>query len=155
MPFHPPGSRNADGVGPMRIGEVAGAAGVNVQTVRYYERRGLLEEPPRTPSGYRTYEAGAVDRIRFIQRAQDLGFTLNEIEELLELRVEDAHGCPGVEARTARKLEEVRRKITELRRMEAVLEELVTACRSRSPTTECPILRALEEDPASANGGET
>jgi Hg(II)-responsive transcriptional regulator len=129
----------------MRIGEVADAAAVNVQTVRYYERRGLLEEPPRTPGGYRKYEATAVDRIRFIRRARDLGFTLTEVEELLELRVEDAEGCPGIEARTATKLEEVRRKISELQRMEGVLEELIADCRNRSPTEECPILRVLEE----------
>lgn len=132
----------------MRIGEVAGAAGVNVQTVRYYERRGLLEEPPRSPSGYRKYEPEAVDRIRFIQQAQGLGFTLKETEELLKLRVEDPQRCPAVEVRATEKLEEVRTKIRGLRRMETVLEKLVSACRRGSRTAECPILAAIESDEA-------
>jgi len=130
----------------MKIGEVAGAAGVNVQTVRYYERRGLLTEPPRTPSGYRNYGSEAVDRIRFIQRAQGLGFTLKETEELLELRVDEPERCPAVEARAAEKLEEVQGKIRELRQMESVLRKLLAACRLGSRTTECPILEAIETD---------
>ncbi len=129
----------------MKIGEVARAAGVNVQTVRYYERRGLLEEPPRTDAGYRSYEPQVVERIRFIQRAQNLGFTLSEIEELLDLRVEDPHQCSAVEARTGRKLEEVQRKIGELRRMEEVLYDLLAACRDGNRMEGCPILHALED----------
>jgi Hg(II)-responsive transcriptional regulator len=127
----------------MKIGEVAGAAGVNVQTVRYYERRGLLKAPPRTASGYRTYDPVAVARIRFIQRAQELGFTLSEVEELMALRVTDPEQCEATEARARRKLTEVRRKVAELRRMEGILTELLASCRSRSPTEECPILRTL------------
>lgn len=138
----------------MRIGEVADAASVNVQTVRYYERRGLLSEPPRTAAGYRRYEPGAVDRIRFIQRAQDLGFTLTEIGELLGLRVDDPDRCPAVAARAASKLGEVRRKIAELERMERVLAGLVASCRSRSRTSECPILQVLEDHERTPEEGE-
>ncbi len=138
----------------MKIGEVADAAGVNVQTLRYYERRGLLKEPPRTPSGYRKYEADAVDRIRFIRQAQDLGFTLNEIDELLELRVDDPGRCPTVEARADEKLAEVRRKIGELERMETVLSGLIASCRSRSPTNDCPILEVLEDSEHTQMEGE-
>jgi len=136
----------------MKIGEVARAAGVNVQTVRYYERRGLLKEPPRTPGGYREYPPVAVEKIRFIQRAQDLGFTLREIDELLELRVDDPDRCGAVQERSREKLHEVRRKIRELRRMETVLSELVAACETRSTTDDCPILQTLS-DRKSGSGG--
>lgn len=129
----------------MTIGEFAAAAGVNVQTVRYYERRGILSAPERTASGYRAYEAEALDRLRFIRRAQELGFSLEEISELLELRVEDPAACPVMEARTRAKLEDVRRKIGELQRMEAVLERLATSCAARESTSECPILETLVE----------
>ena len=129
----------------MTIGELAAAAHVNVQTVRYYERRGILSAPDRTASGYRTYEAEALDRLRFIRRAQELGFSLEEISELLELRVEDPASCPAVEARTRAKLEDVRRKMSGLQRMEAVLERLVSTCAAREPTSECPILETLIE----------
>lgn len=129
----------------MKIGEVADAAGVNVQTVRYYERRGLLKEPPRTASGYREFEPRVVRRIRFIRQAQDLGFTLSEIDELLELRVDKPERCEQVEARARAKRDEVRRKLAELRRMDEVLSDLVSSCMDRAPTDECPILAALEE----------
>lgn len=130
----------------MRIGEVAEAADVNVQTVRYYERRGLLEDPPRTAAGYRQYQPEVVHRIRFIRHAQDLGFTLNEIDELLELRVDEPGRCSQVEARARAKRDEVRRKISELERMETVLADLVASCRARARTDDCPILAALEHD---------
>ena len=129
----------------MTIGELAAAAGVNVQTVRYYERRGILSAPERTASGYRTYDAEALDRLRFIRRAQELGFSLEEISELLELRVEDPAACPVVEARTRAKLEDVRRKMSGLQRMEAVLERLVSTCAAHEPTSECPVLETLIE----------
>ncbi len=83
----------------MTIGQVAAGAGVNIQTVRYYERRGLLPRAPRTASGYRQYDPDAVARLRFIKRAQDLGFSLQEIAELLELRVEHGAACAAVEAK--------------------------------------------------------
>lgn len=128
------------------IGKVASGAGVNVQTVRYYERRGLLPKAPRTASGYRTYDTEAVARLRFIKRAQDLGFSLEEITELLELRVEHGAACTAVEAKVKDKIAMVERKIDELQRMKSVLTELSRACEQRELTGDCPILEALSED---------
>lgn len=128
---------------PMMIGELASRAGVNVQTVRYYERRGLLREPERTSSGYRQYSTESLKRLRFIKGAQELGFTLGEIGELLGLRVEDPASCSMVAERTRAKLADVRRKIRELHRMESVLESLASACAMRTQTAECPILESL------------
>lgn len=128
----------------LTISEVASAAGVNVQTLRYYERRGILEEPRRTAAGYRQYDAETVTRIQFIKRAQDLGFTLREIEELLGLRVEHAAACAAVESKARAKLADVERKIDQLERMRRVLNDLVAACERREPTEDCPILETLE-----------
>lgn len=128
------------------IGKVASGAGVNVQTVRYYERRGLLPKAPRTASGYRTYDTDVVARLRFIKRAQDLGFSLEEITELLELRVEHGAACTAVEAKAKDKIAMVERKIDELQRMKSVLTELSRACEQRELTGDCPILEALSED---------
>ena len=130
----------------MTIGQVASSAGVNIQTVRYYERRGLLPQAPRTPAGYRTYDTEAVARLRFIKRAQDLGFSLEEITELLELRVEHASACEAVAAKTNQKIAEVERKIGELEKMKSVLVELSRVCVLREITGDCPILEMLRED---------
>lgn len=129
----------------MNIGEVAALTELPVATVRYYEKRGLIPEPPRTTSGYRQYPPEAVDRLRFVKRAQALGFALEEIGELLDLRVEDGAACEAVEARTRAKLADVRGRLEALRRLEAVLENLATSCRSRTPTEECPVLDTLAE----------
>ena len=128
---------------PMMIGDLASRAGVNVQTVRYYERRGLLRDPERTSTGYRQYGADALERLRFIKGAQELGFTLIEVEDLLNLRVEDPASCSVVAERTRSKLADVRRKIRELQRMESVLTGLGSACAKRIQTAECPILESL------------
>jgi Hg(II)-responsive transcriptional regulator len=130
----------------MKIGSVAEAAGVEVSTVRYYERRGLLAEPPRTESGYRQYDEAVIDRIRFVRQAQDLGFTLEEIEELLALRVEDPSSCGLVEEATRAKLRSVDAKIRELRRLRGVLARLVRTCEAKQSTEECPVLGMLEEE---------
>lgn len=130
----------------MKIGSVAEAAGVEVSTVRYYERRGLLAEPPRTGSGYRQYDETVIDRIRFVRRAQDLGFKLEEIEELLALRVEDPSTCAVVEEATRAKLRSVDAKLRELRRLRAVLARLVRDCEAKQSTEDCPVLEMLEED---------
>jgi MerR family mercuric resistance operon transcriptional regulator len=129
----------------LRIGTLARAAGVGVETVRFYERQGLLPEPPRAPSGYRQYPGDAVDRLKFIRRAQGLGFTLREISELLDLRVDEVASCGHVEAQAREKLEQVAGKIEELRRMEMALQRLVEACRAREATGQCPILEELQE----------
>lgn len=134
----------------MRISEVAALAGVPTATVRYYERRGLIAQAPRTGSGYRTYGSDTATRLRFIKRAQDLGFSLEEIQELLELRVEDPAACAVIEARTREKITEVERKIRELSRMRETLEGLAESCRTHAPTAECPILESLVQEDAHA-----
>ena len=128
----------------LTISKVAASAGVNVQTLRYYERRGILAEPARSPSGYRQYEPEAVTRIRFIKRAQELGFTLEEISELLDLRVEHGAACEVIEERARGKLGLVDEKIGQLTRLRGVLEDLVAACQRRQRTEDCPILEGLE-----------
>ena len=130
----------------MRIGRLAELAGVPTPTVRYYERRGLIAEPRRSAGGYRDYDEGTAELIRFIKRAQDLGLSLEEIEELLALRVEDAESCATVEAKTREKIADVQRRIGELQRLEAVLGRLANSCAERTPTSECPVLEMLSED---------
>lgn len=130
----------------LTIGRVAAGAGVNVQTVRYYERRGLLPEPPRTRAGYRQYGGDTVQRLRFIKRAQELGFQLEEIAELLDLRIAHGDACATVEAKALAKIDMVDGKIRELQRMRSVLANLVEACEARELTGECPILETLSED---------
>lgn len=129
----------------MTIGTLAEAAGVNVPTVRYYERRGIIQEPPRTASGYRQYDEDAVERIRFIRRAQDLGFALEEIVELLALRVDDPRACETVEEATREKLDSVESKIRELERLRGILRGLVRSCEERERTGACPVLAMLDE----------
>jgi MerR family transcriptional regulator, copper efflux regulator len=129
----------------MTIGAVAEAAGVNVATVRYYERRGIIAEPRRTASGYRQYDESAVARIRFIRRAQELGFSLDEIRELLALRVDDPTACGAVESATRAKLEYVESRIQELERLRGILKDLIGSCRARQATSECPVLELLED----------
>src|SRR5574341_1089247 len=106
----------------LSIGQVAAAGEVNVETIRYYERRGLFPASRRTPSGYRQYSEEAVSRLRFIKRAQELGFSLQEIQELLALRVRHAAACGAVERKTRQKIELVHRKIRDLERMAGTLE---------------------------------
>ncbi len=130
----------------LTIGQVAAAADVNIQTIRYYERRGLFAAPRRTPSGYREYATDAVSRLRFIKHAQELGFSLTEIQELLGLRVRHGAACDVVEQKTRQKIELVQHRIRDLQRMKRTLERLATACAARRPTDECPILDALEDD---------
>mgnify|MGYP002623553893 CR=1 FL=1 len=129
----------------LTIGALAKAADIGVETVRFYERKGLLPEPPRTQAGYRQYPPETVDRLRFIRRAQGLGFSLREIMELLNLRVDEIAACGPVEAQAREKLEQVAGKIAELRRIQSALRRLVRACEAREPTGECPILEELEE----------
>ena len=130
----------------LTIGRVATRARVNIQTVRYYERRGLIPPPSRTPSGYRQFSDDAVARIRFIKRAQDLGFSLKEIAGLLALRVDHETACGAVEQKTRAKIALVQQKIRELEGMKAALERLVAACETREPTGDCPIIETLEQE---------
>jgi Hg(II)-responsive transcriptional regulator len=129
----------------LTISQVARAADVNPQTIRYYERRGLFAAPQRSATGYRQYTADAVGRLRFIKHAQELGFSLKEIHELLSLRVRTAASCGAVSRRTRQKIELVEQRIRDLQRIKRTLERLAAACAARRPTDDCPILAALEE----------
>jgi Hg(II)-responsive transcriptional regulator len=132
---------------------LAARAGVNLQTVRYYERRGLLPEPPRTAAGYRRYGPDALVRLRFIRRAQELGFSLDEIEELLALRVDPNASRADVRRRAEVRIADVRDRIRDLQRMLAVLEALHAACHGDGPAQDCPILHALEDPDEAARHG--
>src|SRR5919201_5193477 len=132
----------------LTIRQVARHAGVGIETVRFYERQGLLEEPARKDSGYRQYQGGVVARLRFIRRAKELGFSLREIKELLALRVDPATTCAEVKARAEAKVADIEGKIQALRRMKKALHKLTTACSGRGPTSECPILEALGPEEA-------
>ncbi|MBI2882493.1 MAG: MerR family transcriptional regulator [Candidatus Methylomirabilis oxyfera] len=128
----------------LTVGQLAKQAHVNLETIRYYERRGILPEPPRRESGYRQYPPEAVERIRFIRRAQELGFSLKEIQELLSLRVDPGTTSADIKKRAEAKLADIDTKLRDLNRMKTALTKLTVACRGRGPTSECPILDALE-----------
>jgi MerR family copper efflux transcriptional regulator len=125
------------------IGEVARGARIGVETVRFYEREGILPKPTRKPSGYRQYEPEVVQRIRFVQSAKDLGFTLKEIRELLSLRVTRGKTCADVKLRAMAKLAEVDAKLAELQRIREALARLAESCTGAGPTSACPFLDAL------------
>jgi Hg(II)-responsive transcriptional regulator len=128
----------------MRIGEVAEQAGVNIQTLRYYERRGLLREPRRGGSGYRAYDPDTVNLVRFIKRAQELGFTLREIGELIELRHSPRRGAE-VRALAAAKVQDLERRLRHLEAMRHALGDLVKACECDAGAPACPIIEALDD----------
>ena len=130
----------------MWISQAADQAGVNVQTIRYYERRGLLPRPVRRSSGYREIAPESVRLIRFIKRAQDLGFSLDEVADLVRLRSEKTRSRTRVHTVAERRLRQVERKIAELTAMRDALEHLVHSCHT-GQTLECPILEALEGKP--------
>ncbi len=129
----------------LRIGAVARGAGVNIQTLRYYERRGLVRPPGRTPSGYREYPSEAVRLVRFIKRAQDLGFTLNEIGDLIALRNAAGRKRDNVRALAVAKMRDIDRKLEQLTAMRGALSTLVETCACRDGKPACPILEALDE----------
>lgn len=125
-------------------GQVARSAGVNLQTLRYYERRGLLPCPPRRPAGYRQYSSEAVRLVQFVKRAQSLGFTLEQIRELLRLRTEEQASCADVRARARAKVEDIERRLRDLEAIREALKTLIDSCGSDGPARRCPILEALE-----------
>lgn len=135
---------------PMTIGAVAKRVGVAIDTIRYYEREGLLPEPLRRASGYRSYGDSAVRQLRFIRRAKDLGFTLEEIRDLLALSADRQRGVKAVKKRAQERLAAIDARIAELTRVRDGLEQLVDACPGHGSPDQCPILRALadEEDEA-------
>jgi MerR family copper efflux transcriptional regulator len=130
----------------MKIGELAQRAQVNIDTVRYYERQGLLPAPQRLASGYRLYERGDVARLRFVRRAKALGFTLVEIRELLALSSHREGDMAGMKAAATEKLIDVEAKLAELTRIRDGLKALVASCPGHGALEQCPILNALAED---------
>lgn len=127
----------------MTIGELAERVGVNAQTVRYYERRGLLPEPDRTPAGYRVYEQEDLLRLRFVLRAKALGFTLSETGELLELRVRPDRSAEDVRRHALEKIQETEGRIRDLEAIRAALNELVASCEAHGPADECALMHAI------------
>jgi MerR family copper efflux transcriptional regulator len=127
----------------MWIGEAAEQAGVNVQTLRYYERRGLLPRAARRASGYREFPDEAVRIVRFIKRAQDLGFSLDEVEELLRLRRQPGRNRTRIRSVATGKIRQIDQKIAELDRMKRALQTLVHSCRDGG-ALDCPIIEALD-----------
>lgn len=130
----------------LRIGQVAAGASVNVETVRYYERTGMLAPPARSATGYREYDAEAVRRIRFIKHAQALGFSLKEIRDLLALRVRHGAACGAIEKQTRKKITLIDEKLRELTALRRTLKALVASCEARKTTAECPVLATLENE---------
>ncbi len=129
----------------LAIGQVARACGVGVETIRFYEREGLVPRPARPETGFRRYPPETVKRILFIRRSKALGFSLREIRELLSLRVDSARSCKQVRKHAEAKIADIEEKIETLAGMRQALEKLVAACGSRSARGECPILEALDE----------
>jgi len=127
----------------MRTGQVARQSGVNIQTLRYYERRGLLQTPPRRPSGYREYTTHAVGVVRFVKRAQELGFSLDEVEALLDLAAGGPASCDKARGLATQKVAELDGKIASLRAMQGSLRRLVATCEKPRDQRECPLLEAL------------
>ncbi len=127
-------------------GELARQSEVNLETLRYYEQRGLIPKPPRSHSNYRLYPEAAVPRVRFIKRAQGLGFTLKEIHELLVLRTQKTADCADVLAVAQTKIEDIDAKIRELQGMREALARVASTCQGRGPLSECPILDALDPE---------
>jgi len=130
----------------MTIKQAADLAGVGVETVRFYEREEMIPEPPRTESGYRQYPQDTVSRIRFIKKAQSLGFSLPEIKELLSLRMARNTKPEQIRRRAVKKLAEVEAKIQALQRIKTTLKEITEECCGKGPLSDCPILKALEKE---------
>lgn len=127
----------------MTISQLAREACVNSETIRYYERRGLIPKPPRNASGYRQYAQEDIARTKFIKRAQALGFSLREILDILSLRLEPGSTCGDMKARVEAKIEDVEHKIDDLRQMKEVLLNLASKCTGKGPIGDCPILEIL------------
>ena len=128
----------------LTTGELAKQGGVNLESIRFYERERLLPKAPRTASGYRMFSADDVRRVRFIKRAQELGFSLKEIKELLALRFDPATNCGDVRNRAEEKLTDIDQKIRDLQRIKKTLARLTTSCPGRGAMSDCPILECLD-----------
>jgi MerR family mercuric resistance operon transcriptional regulator len=132
----------------LTIGRLAHQGGVNLETIRYYERQGLLPKPPRTTAGYRMFPSETVRRLRFIKRAQELGFSLNEIRDLLSLRMRRGAKQADIRARAEAKITDIEGRIKALDAMKKTLRKLVDRCEGCGPLADCPILESLDEEVA-------
>lgn len=130
----------------LRVSQVAQRAAVNLQTIHFYERKGLLLRPPRTAANYRMYSQDTVHRVRFIKRAQELGFALKDIKELLSLRATPGTRCADVREQAQTKLQDIDEKIVALQRMRRALTKLIGECEGKKPISACPILEALDSE---------
>ena len=127
-------------------GKLAKRSGVNIETLRYYEKRNLIDPPRRSEAGYRLYTPADILRIRFIKNAQKLGFTLKEIRELLKLRIKINTSCDSVLKKAEHKRAEIMVKIKDLKSMKRALDQLIHKCEESIPTEDCPILESIESD---------
>jgi MerR family mercuric resistance operon transcriptional regulator len=130
----------------LTIGQVAKQAAVHIETLRYYERRGLVARPRRSAANYRLYPRQTVRQLRFVKRAQELGFSLQEIKSLLSLRAGSKVRCGAVRERAVAKIDDIDRKIRSLAAMRKALAKLVAECAGRGPVSDCPILDALDAE---------
>lgn len=133
---------------PLTIGRLADEVGINLETVRFYERQGLLPKPPRSPSGYRMFPVEAARRLKFIKRAQELGFSLNEIRELLALRTSSRTTSAEIRKCAEAKIINIEGKIKSLDSMRKSLHKLAKSCAGCGPLSDCPILESLDGDEA-------
>lgn len=129
----------------MTIGQVAKRVQIHIETIRFYERQGLIDKTQRTPAGYRQYTTATIERLQFITRAKALGFTLQEISDLLNLR-EPSTKCADVQARAEAKIADIEARITQLNAIKCTLEELVLQCRGENSLNHCPIFNTLKEN---------
>jgi MerR family transcriptional regulator, copper efflux regulator len=130
----------------LKVGQVALQAEVNLQTIHYYERQGLLSAPPRSATNYRLYPTDAVRRVRFIKRAQQLGFSLKEIKELLSLRAAPGTQCTDIRQRAEQKIRQLDAKMATMARMRSALAKVMKECQGDVPVSECAILDSLDLD---------
>jgi Hg(II)-responsive transcriptional regulator len=130
----------------LTIGKVAKRAGVGIETIRFYERQALIDPPPRSAAGYRQYPASTVQRLRFIRRAKELGFSLKEIKELLTLQSDPQATCDDIKQRAEKKLNDIDLRIHDLESMRNALRILLSACSSNATSAECPIMQAIADE---------
>jgi Hg(II)-responsive transcriptional regulator len=132
----------------MKIGEVARRSNLGIETIRYYEREGLLLKPERRPSGYRQYDESTVERLKYIRQAKELGFTLAEIRELLELSPVNQAGCDHIRQRAEAKVADIEEKIRSLQQMKRALGKIVDRCRAKDSEDDCPLVHKTRKRPA-------
>lgn len=130
----------------LTIGQVAKLAEVGIDTIRFYEKKGVIQEPKRLASGYRQYDENTPRKIRFIKKAQELGFTLKEVKELLELKINRKAPCQSVRMKAETKMREIESKVNDLSKMKDALLKMVFSCSGKGTTVECSILESFEKE---------